>query len=198
MTTKYYASTTAVPMATSLPRVGATFTATTEKTTVVDADEILMEDSEASGAKKRFLISNFLTGGKVFCTQQGYASKDGLETTTSGSWQTYSMSTPFTLTGPGKFLVLYRATVWGPSPTNDGMGVKVINYTTSTDLIICNAEANSNALWVENVSPGQVTHGLFIVTIGNGVTHEFRLQYRSIVGNTMGLDGGRLFGFRLE
>lgn len=196
MTTKYYIGTTLVPMTTALPRVANNFTGVTEKVTVVDADEILVEDSAASGVKKRVPSSNFLYGGGVFCTQQEFEYIDPTQTTTSQSWQTYNMGSPFTLTGPGKFMVSFRALLYSTPETNDGIGFKIINYTTSTDIMVAE-NPGSSGLWV-SPSENHVTNGFFTCTLADGVTNEYRMQFRAQSANTVGLGQGRLFGFRIE
>lgn len=196
MTTKYYTGVTSVPLVTALPRGDNKFSAFSNKDVPVAADVALIEDSADSGAKKKIVISNFTSGGSVFGTATASAGKDGLETTTSGSWTTYSFSSAFSLTGPGKFMVFFRSTLWCPAYA--AMAFKIINYTTTTDLYVEDAVANSSSVWGEGTSPGTQTSGFFIVTLTDATPNEYRFQYHAISGNSAGLAGTRMYGFRIE
>ena len=163
----------------------AEITQLTAKTTLADADLIMIEDSAASNAKKKVAISDLLP---VFGTEYDSAESLGTSSTTSTAWQTKLTLTTGTLPA-GTYMVNWTYEWAGSSASADvDIQVEVDNTTVIMDQ---RQEPKDPGTDQSNPKGGQVP-----ITLTNA-THTIDIDYRGENGNTAYIKSARLQIWRL-
>lgn len=164
------------------------FSGVTEKTSLADADIFLIEDSAASGAKKKVQVTN-LPGGSVFGTEWQYAEDLTVSSTTSNTFIQKLRLTTSDLPS-GNYLLTWDFS-WNLSTKNDPFGAQIqLNDTT----VLANLQSHAiDSDSVERYPAG----GHVILTSFSGV-NTFDMDFRAVISGTAYIRDARLLLWRVS
>lgn len=145
-----------------------------EKTTLASADLLLIEDSAASGAKKKVQAANVTSAGSVFGRDYQVVVSEGNSNTTSATWQDKVTLTTGALTGT------YRVDFYcevNAATNNKNSQVRLYNVTDATELCWDENKSVANALY-------RAISGFCDSLVFTGAAKTFKVQYNSPDGAT--------------
>jgi hypothetical protein len=156
-----------------LKRAALDFATFTEKVTPVSADILLIEDSAASGAKKKVQVGNLPGGGTppVFGTEFQQSSKDGTESSTGPGWKQYHRFTTASLPAG-----TYRIGFWyqfAHSSTSNNFESR-IQVDDTTEILTHTQEVKDS-----NSAQRNTVAGFDYVTFLSSGTHNIDVDYRA-------------------
>jgi hypothetical protein len=162
-------------------------TVATQKTTPVTADKILVEDSEASNAKKWMQIGDVLTQWRNFRD----AEDDTLSATTSTDWQQKLRLTTDSGFKAGKYRIAFQCSWYGTNLSSQWRGQ--IEIDDATQVIYREIEPNDTSTSLRNTASG---FAIVDLTAGQ---HTVDLDYSRIgSAGTFAIDEARITIERVE
>ena len=164
-----------------------------EKTTPVNADLLLIEDSAAGNAKKRVQIGNLPGGGgAVFGQDYSRVEDTAQDTTTSNSFQDKLTMTTGVLTGT--YRVSWSAVI-GQSNTQDKCEARLRNTTDSVTV----GNQNASGIRIEpKDSANRYPVGGWDLVVFSGAAKTFVIQWREQDGNTARIEDARIEIWRIS